>query len=89
MQIETRSREVRRLPARWGEWFARIADSTMKKTDLNIFYQMGQSLGYLMGEGSYGTGKDIAELALHLYFPRDWAIAFVRETQDFDKYLHV
>jgi hypothetical protein len=59
----------------------------MKKTDLNIFYQMGQSLGYLIGEGSYGTGKDIASLALHLYFPRDWAISFVRETENFDRYL--
>jgi hypothetical protein len=60
----------------------------MRKTDLNIFYQMGQALGYLIGGGAYGTGKDIAQLAMNLYFPREWAIAFVRETWEFDRYFN-
>ena len=59
----------------------------MKKTDLNIFYQMGQALGYLIGGGTYGTGGDFAELAINLYSPREWAAAFLRETSEFDRYL--
>ena len=59
----------------------------MKKTDLNIFFELGHSFGYLLGAGSYGVGKEYPELLVNLAFPRQWLLAFLNQTNEFERYL--
>jgi hypothetical protein len=59
----------------------------MKETDLNIFYQMGASFGYLAGN-NLRTGQDIADLIINLTFPRVWLHKFLAQTEEFGRYLN-
>jgi hypothetical protein len=77
---------TKRLPSYWGNWFVPIADSGMQRTELNVFYQMGHALGYLVG-GNCRTGQEIGELALNLTFPREWIATFIADTASYSHYL--
>jgi hypothetical protein len=71
---------------RYPRQLANRSDSTMRKTDLNIFYQMGTSLGYLFGSNCR-TGQDVLDLGIYATGPRPWLIAFLAETEEFARYL--
>jgi hypothetical protein len=57
----------------------------MQRTDLNVFYQMGHALGYLVG-GNCRTGQEIGDLAINLAFPREWLARFMADTTTYAHY---
>jgi hypothetical protein len=75
----------RQFPAYWGRWFAPVSETDMKLTNLNIFLQLGMSLQSMCD--NLRAGKDLGELLLQVTLPREWLIAFLRETNEVGHYL--
>jgi hypothetical protein len=71
---------ARRLPAYWGKWFISISDSTMRATDLNVFYHLGSQLNRLAENSK--TGQPIVELFVYSHSSRQWLSAFLKETEE-------
>ena len=58
----------------------------MKQTDVNVYYQLGASIGYLFG-GNLRTGQDSTEAIMNMSLPRTWLHSFLRQTEDVGRYL--
>jgi len=66
-------------PKYWGPWFAPLKDSDMKKTRLNIFYHLGESLEDLH---ALRIGMEFAEAVMSMIRPQQWLIELDRALQD-------
>jgi hypothetical protein len=76
-QISTR-RNLFSLPKYWGPWFVPVKDSNLKQANLNIFYHLGSSIKDIH---EIHAGLGFVELMWALQSPRDWLIAFIKETE--------
>lgn len=70
---------ARSLLGYWARWFAPIGEGSVKRTDLNIFYQLGKSFGQC---NKVQAGMSRRELALELIFPRTWLEYFLEQTKE-------
>lgn len=80
MQHPYDNRSARCLPAYWGKWFIPIKDSTMKATDLSVFYQLGASLTYLIDHAK--IDDPAGDLYIWLTLPCQWLVAFRSQTEE-------
>ncbi len=81
MQYPYECCHVGRLPSYWGQWFATAAESSMKATNLNIFYQLGSQLRYFIQEAHIGQEWD--ELFMFSHYAKEWLAAFIQETAEY------
>jgi hypothetical protein len=76
-----------RHPTYWGRWFTPVSETDMKLTNLNIFLQLGMALQDMCDH--LHAGSELGELLLAVTMPREWLIAFLRETNEVGRYLKV
>jgi hypothetical protein len=76
---------ARNLSSYWGKWFTPFSDSSMKTTNLNIFYHLGSELSILSEH--CGTGQSVVDLLIYGSGSLEWLRAFLIETEEYDEYL--
>lgn len=71
---------VQSLPAYWGKWFRCISDSTMKQTDLNIFYQFGVQLETI--RKNCQRNSLLIDAFVYCHSNRGWLVSFLEQTKE-------
>lgn len=75
-----------KTPAYWGKWFVKIGDSEVKQTNLNVFLQLGLQLQYFIDH--IHIDQDWANAFITSHVAREWLIAFINETAEYEDSLH-
>jgi hypothetical protein len=73
------SRSTRSLPSYWGRWFSPVGDGCVKRTNLNIFYNLGKSFAEL-DQVQIGTKR--SDMVMHMIGSKSWLHQFLVEMDD-------